>query len=188
MESSAPNSVRPLRDLLRLISPLSLARMAEAAEDAAVAGERTVDDPTAIVWSELRTMLTDRLQGLQAELATTQDNIAAIQVAQAAAAAAAAAAPAGLQLAGVPAGAIVAYAGAVAPQDWLLLDGSRICFDDHPDLCRVLGATWGPITMNDQGKFMHQLPDFRSSTCIGVREDCRRGRWLRGRYHSSGSV
>lgn len=63
----------------------------------------------------------------------------------------------------VPTGAVLAYAGKEAPKGWLLCDGSEKPIDKHPDLAKVLGATFG--TAPDK---MFRLPDLRGRVVAGA--------------------
>jgi microcystin-dependent protein len=68
--------------------------------------------------------------------------------------------PAGLS----PPGSIVAFAGAVAPEGWLLCDGAEVSREDYKNLFDVVGITFGP------GDAIHtfELPDLRARFVLGA--------------------
>lgn len=60
-------------------------------------------------------------------------------------------------LLGVPAGCIVAYAGATAPEGWLLCHGQAVSRADYGDLFVAIGTAYGP----GDGATSFNLPDLR---------------------------
>lgn len=62
-----------------------------------------------------------------------------------------------------PTGTIVPYAGSVAPDGWLMCDGSSVLQSDHAALFAVIGTNYGP---SDATHF--SLPDMRGRTPLGV--------------------
>ena len=63
-----------------------------------------------------------------------------------------------------PTGSLSAFAGADAPEGWLLCDGSAISRRDYADLFDVIGTTWGV----GDGSTTFNLPDPRGRALIGV--------------------
>lgn len=66
-----------------------------------------------------------------------------------------------LQLA-QPAGAISAYAGAAAPEGWLLCDGRAVNRSDYPALFAAIGTAYGP----GNGSSTFNLPDARGRVLV----------------------
>ncbi len=64
----------------------------------------------------------------------------------------------------VPAGAIVAFGGATAPQGYLLCDGSPVSRTDFADLFTAIGNGWG----EGDGSTTFNLPDLRGRFIRGV--------------------
>lgn len=64
---------------------------------------------------------------------------------------------------GVPAGALVPYAGSAAPSGYLLCDGSSYLRDSYPDLFTAIGTTYGAA---DGTHF--NVPDMRGRMPVGV--------------------
>ncbi|MGC1378031.1 MAG: tail fiber protein, partial [Anaerolineales bacterium] len=62
-----------------------------------------------------------------------------------------------------PVGTIVMYAGATAPQGWLLADGSAVSRAAYPDLFTAVGTTFG----NGDGSATFNLPDLRGRATFG---------------------
>jgi microcystin-dependent protein len=58
---------------------------------------------------------------------------------------------------------MVAYAAATAPAGWLLCDGSLISDDVYPELCTLLGTTYGA-----QVGSSYRLPDLRGRIPVGL--------------------
>jgi microcystin-dependent protein len=61
-----------------------------------------------------------------------------------------------------PVGSLIMFAGAAAPADWKLCDGSSLLSTDFPELFAIIGNTYGGTAPN----FL--LPDFRGRSPIGV--------------------
>ncbi|MCE3239210.1 MAG: 19, gp19 [Gammaproteobacteria bacterium] len=79
----------------------------------------------------------------------------------------------------VPTGSIMAFAGAVAPQGWLLCDGKQESSLEYPELYRVIGEKYAPedekpflIKRNMAAKFekTFYLPDLIGRVIVGVDE------------------
>jgi len=64
---------------------------------------------------------------------------------------------------GAPVGAVMAFAGSVAPKGWLLCDGASISKDIYRRLAEVLGDAFGP---SDESTF--KLPDLRGRFPVGA--------------------
>ena len=64
----------------------------------------------------------------------------------------------------VPTGGIVEYAGATAPNGWLLCDGSAISRTTYADLFEVIGTTFG----EGDGSTTFNLPNRKNKTGVGV--------------------
>lgn len=64
---------------------------------------------------------------------------------------------------GVPSGAITAYAGASAPTDWLLCDGSAVSRSTYASLFAAIGTTYGA----GDGSTTFNLPDLRGRVAVG---------------------
>lgn len=62
---------------------------------------------------------------------------------------------------GMPPGTIVAFAGAAAPDGWLLCDGAGFSQSQYPALYAAIGSTWGGNTSS------FNVPDLRGRTPIG---------------------
>lgn len=64
-----------------------------------------------------------------------------------------------------PVGTVTPFIGNVefVPKNWLLCDGSYVSIDTYPDLYRLVGSIYGPVT---DGRF--KLPDFRGRTLVGA--------------------
>ena len=68
---------------------------------------------------------------------------------------------------GIPVGAIMPYAGPVAPAGWLLCDGAEVKTADYSGLFEVIKYTYGDsATLLGLGTF--KLPDFRGRFPLGV--------------------
>jgi len=65
-------------------------------------------------------------------------------------------------VASTPSGAIMSYAGSVAPSGWLICDGSAIATASYPDLFAVIGYDFGGAGAN------FNLPDLSQRVPIGV--------------------
>jgi microcystin-dependent protein len=66
-----------------------------------------------------------------------------------------------------PIGSVTAYAGVLAPQGWLLCDGSEVLASDYPELFSVIGYTYGdPTILIGSGTF--KLPDLRGRFALGL--------------------
>ena len=63
----------------------------------------------------------------------------------------------------IPVGSIVAFAGSVAPEGWLLCDGSILAQDEYVLLYLVIGRTYGGVEANAT----YALPDLRSRVPVG---------------------
>jgi microcystin-dependent protein len=66
-------------------------------------------------------------------------------------------------VAGVPAGVVSPFAGAAAPDGWLLCNGAEVYKASYPDLYSVLGTSYG--TPADTLKF--KLPDLQGRVPVG---------------------
>jgi microcystin-dependent protein len=64
---------------------------------------------------------------------------------------------------GVPAGIVTPFAGATAPDTWLLCDGSAVSRTTYADLFRVIGTTYGV----GDGSTTFGLPDLRGRVAAG---------------------
>lgn len=64
----------------------------------------------------------------------------------------------------VPAGVVVPFAGATAPQGWMLCAGQAVSRAIYADLYAVLGATYG----TGDGSTTFNLPDLRGRTVFGL--------------------
>jgi len=64
-----------------------------------------------------------------------------------------------------PIGTVAPFVGSEdsLPKNWLLCDGSYVSIDTYPELYRLLGSIYGPVT---DGRF--KLPDFRGRTLVGA--------------------
>ena len=60
-------------------------------------------------------------------------------------------------------GEIKMYAGATAPQNWLMCDGSAVSRTTYSKLFQIIGTTYG----TGDGSTTFNLPDFRGRTAIG---------------------
>lgn len=67
----------------------------------------------------------------------------------------------------VPIGAIQAFGGRVAPEGWLICDGSAISRETYLDLFKVIGIIYG----SGDGSTTFNLPDLRGNVAIGVSND-----------------
>lgn len=65
-----------------------------------------------------------------------------------------------------PAGIVMPFAGSVAPDGWLLCDGSAVSRIDYSDLFDVIGTTYGA----GDGASTFNLPDLSGRVVIGVSE------------------
>ncbi len=64
---------------------------------------------------------------------------------------------------GFPVGSVVAYVGSVAPDGWLICDGSAIARASYPGLFSVIGTTWGV----GNGSTTFNIPDMRGRFPLG---------------------
>jgi hypothetical protein len=64
----------------------------------------------------------------------------------------------------MPAGDILAFAGATPPSGWLMCDGSEISRTEYQALSQVIQDTW--VTASDSTKF--KLPDLRAAFSRGT--------------------
>ena len=64
----------------------------------------------------------------------------------------------------VPAGTVLPFAGAVAPDGWALCDGSTVSRTDYAELYMAIGDAWG----NGDGSTTFHLPDMRGRFMRGV--------------------
>ena len=64
----------------------------------------------------------------------------------------------------IPCGIIQMFAGATAPNGWLVCNGSTVSRSAYSDLFKVIGTTYGAGNSNDT----FTLPDMRGRTPIGV--------------------
>lgn len=67
-------------------------------------------------------------------------------------------------LAVVPVGGYIPYAGATAPNGWLLCDGSQVSRVDYKTLFDSIGTTWGA----GDGSTTFNVPDIRGRAPIGA--------------------
>ncbi len=67
-------------------------------------------------------------------------------------------------LAMTPVGGLVPYAGATAPNGWLICDGAQKSRVDYKALFDVIGVTWGA----GDGSTTFNIPDLRGRTIIGA--------------------
>lgn len=65
---------------------------------------------------------------------------------------------------GVPPGTMVAFAGAAAPDGWMLCDGRTVSRLDFPDLYNAIGEAWGAGVDST----MFKIPDLRGRFVRGV--------------------
>ena len=65
---------------------------------------------------------------------------------------------------GVPSGSVQAFAGASAPDGWLLCQGQAVSRTQYPILFGVIGTTYG----SGNGSTSFNLPDYRGRTLVGV--------------------
>ena len=65
-----------------------------------------------------------------------------------------------------PTGSVIAFAGATAPNGWLLCDGSAVSRADNSLLFSVIGATFG----SGDGSTTFNLPDLRARVIVGKAE------------------
>lgn len=128
----------------------------------AAATPAATDDPNAIIFNELKNFLMDHLDTQRLQIVALLGKVSALE----AAAAQAEAAPVE-PLSGVPCGTIGSFVGALAPAGWLELNGAYIFHDEHPQLCDIMGTTFGAIQMHNN-RHQHKLPDLRGRTIIGV--------------------
>lgn len=63
----------------------------------------------------------------------------------------------------LPTGSIVAFAGATAPEGWLVANGAVVSRTEFPDLFAVIGTTYGA-----PGELTFNLPDLRSRCPVGL--------------------
>jgi microcystin-dependent protein len=64
----------------------------------------------------------------------------------------------------VPPGSILDFAGAVAPEGWLLCDGAAYVRTEHQKLFDAIGTAWGA----GDGTSTFNVPDLRGRTAIGA--------------------
>lgn len=64
----------------------------------------------------------------------------------------------------IPVGAIVQFGGVVAPDGWLICDGSAVSRSDYENLFNAIGTTYG----NGDGFNTFNLPDLRGRVPIGA--------------------
>lgn len=69
-----------------------------------------------------------------------------------------------VQTAVFPAGIVQIFAGVVAPNGWLVCDGSAVSRKTYSDLFKTIGTNWGAGNSNDT----FNLPDMRGRCPIGV--------------------
>lgn len=67
----------------------------------------------------------------------------------------------------VPIGAIQAYGGEVAPNNWLICDGSAVSRTTYSKLFATIGTTYG----EGDGETTFNIPDLRGNIAIGASED-----------------
>lgn len=65
---------------------------------------------------------------------------------------------------GIPSGIVSPYAGASAPDGWLICDGSNVSRSIYPDLYSAIGTSFG----NGDGLTTFTLPDMRGKFARGV--------------------
>lgn len=64
----------------------------------------------------------------------------------------------------VPIGSIVSYVKAVAPENWLVCDGSAVSRTDYSELFNVIGTTFG----TGDGSTTFNLPNIKGKTIVGL--------------------
>lgn len=64
----------------------------------------------------------------------------------------------------MPVGTVLHYAGAEAPDGWMICDGRELDSEEYSSLFETIGYTYG----GSNGKF--KLPDFRETAAVGVGE------------------
>lgn len=64
---------------------------------------------------------------------------------------------------GLPAGTIVQWAGATAPSNWLICDGSAVGRSQYQSLFSIVGTTYGA----GDGSTTFNLPNFKGKTAYG---------------------
>lgn len=64
---------------------------------------------------------------------------------------------------GLPAGTIVQWAGATAPANWLICDGSAVSRSQYQSLFAIIGTTYG----SGDGSTTFNLPNFKGRTAYG---------------------
>ncbi|MET4731476.1 microcystin-dependent protein [Thalassospira sp. MBR-102] len=63
-----------------------------------------------------------------------------------------------------PLGTVLSYAGATAPEGFMLCDGTELIASDHADLFAVIGTVYG----EGEAPGSFKLPDLRGRTAIGA--------------------
>lgn len=64
---------------------------------------------------------------------------------------------------GLPAGTIVQWAGATAPANWLICDGSAVSRSQYQSLFSIVGTTYG----SGDGSTTFNLPNFKGKIAVG---------------------
>jgi len=62
-----------------------------------------------------------------------------------------------------PTGSITMFSGSVAPNGWLICDGSNVSRTTYADLFNIIGTTYG----NGDGSTTFTLPDFKGRVPVG---------------------
>lgn len=65
----------------------------------------------------------------------------------------------------LPTGALIDWAGTVAPEGFMVCDGSVLARDEFPDLFAVLGTSWN---IGGEAATTFRIPDFRGRAPIGA--------------------
>lgn len=66
----------------------------------------------------------------------------------------------------VPIGAIQSFGGEIAPEGWLICDGSAVSREDYADLFTTIGTTYG----NGDGSTTFNLPNLKGRVMVGTGE------------------
>nr|DAG39803.1 MAG TPA: Baseplate wedge protein [Caudoviricetes sp.] len=64
----------------------------------------------------------------------------------------------------LPVGSVISYIKAIAPENWLVCDGSAVSRTDYSELFNVIGTTFG----TGDGSTTFNLPDIKGKTIVGL--------------------
>lgn len=64
----------------------------------------------------------------------------------------------------LPAGSVIPYIKAIAPENWLVCDGSAVSRTDYSELFNVIGTTFG----TGDGSTTFNLPNLKGKTIVGL--------------------